>query len=294
VSQTAEWSYGRHAEHERQHDDLPSVYRHPNSVDAWRHIRMLETVLPLVRAFPQSTWLTIGDGRYGSDAFVLHTRGADVTASSLSDATLAIAHQRGYIHQYRIENAEFLSRPDGSYDFILCKESYHHFPRPAIAFYEMLRVARRAVVLIEPIEGRPRPFDWGKQLFKRLIRGDQSFAFETTGNFLYRVSVREIEKMLTALGNPCIAVKRFNDFFHPRLACQTNQGLSLGRLGTRAGILAQDCFCRVRLLNYGLATIIGFKMDPGTEVSQALKHLGFKFSRLPRNPYAGDAMLEKG
>jgi SAM-dependent methyltransferase len=238
--------------------------------------------------------LTIGDGHYGSDAFVLHSRGANVTASSLSDATLTIAHQQGYIPQYRIENAEFISQPDGSYDFILCKQSYHHFPRPAIAFYEMLRVARRAVVLIEPIEGRPRALDWGKQVFKKLIRGDQSVMFETSGNFLYRVSVREIEKMLTALGHPCIAVKPFNDFFHPRLACQTNQGLSPGRLVTRAGILAQDFFCSVRLLNYGVATIIAFKIDPGTEVSQALKHQGYTFSRLPRNPYAGDSQLEKG
>ena len=293
MSLSAEWSYKRHAEVERQHEELPSVYTHPDSVDAWQHIRMLETALPLLRAFPDSTWLTIGDGRYGSDAFVLHGRGADVTASSLSDAMLTIAHQQGYIQQYRTENAESISQPDNSYDFILCKQSYHHFPRPAIAFYEMLRVARRAVVLIEPIEGRPRLLDWAKQVFKKLIRGDQTVEFESSGNFLYRTSVREIEKMLTALGHPCIAVKRFNDFFHPRLARQTNQGLSLGRVATRAGILAQDLFCSVRLLNYGLATIIAFKIDPGTEVSQALKHQGYEFSQLPRNPYVGDAQLEK-
>jgi SAM-dependent methyltransferase len=294
VSRPPEWSYKRHEEDERQHEELPSVYCRPDSVDAWQHIRMLETALPLVRAFPESTWLTIGDGRYGSDAFVLRARGADVTASSLSDVMLTIAHQRGYIQRYRTENAESISQPDDSYDFVLCKQSYHHFPRPAIAFYEMLRVARRAVVLIEPIEGKARLLDWAKQVFKKLIRGDQTVEFETSGNFLYRVSVREVEKMLTALGSPCIAVKRFNDFFHPRLASQTNRGLSPGRVATRAGILAQDFFCSVRLLNYGLATIIAFKIDPGIEVSQALKHQGFEFSRLPRNPYAGDAEPEKG
>jgi SAM-dependent methyltransferase len=288
VFRTPEWSYRRHAEQERTAQDLPSVYVRPDSVDAWRHIRMLETVLPLVRAFPDATWMTIGDGGYGSDAFVLQARGADVTASSLSDTTLTTAFKRGYIKQYRMENAEFISASDGSYDFILCKESYHHFPRPAIAFYEMLRVARRAVVLIEPIEGRPRPLDVGKQALKKLIRGDASFAFEASGNFLYRVSEREIEKMMTALGGSHIAVKRFNDFFHSRLACYRNRGLSLGRVGTRAGILVQNFLCSVRLLNHGLATIIAFKVEPGFEVSQALKRGGFRLYRLPRNPYAED------
>jgi SAM-dependent methyltransferase len=250
---------------------------------------MLETVLPLVRAYPDASWMTIGDGGYGSDAFVLQARGADVTASSLHDATLLAAVERGYIRRYRTENAEFLSASDGSYDFVLCKESYHHFPRPAVAFYEMLRVASRAVVLIEPVEDRPRPLDAGKQALKKLIRGDTSFVFESSGNFLYRVSVREIEKMMAALGGSYIAVKRFNDFFHSRLACDRNYGLSLGRVGTRAGILVQNLLCGARLLNHGLATIIAFKSEPGVEVLRALKREKFRLYRLPRNPYAEEA-----
>lgn len=39
---------------------------------------------------------------------------------------------------------------DDAFDYVLCKDSYHHMPRPMIALYQMLRVARRAVVLIEP------------------------------------------------------------------------------------------------------------------------------------------------
>ena len=39
------WSYDQHAAEEMVHavrSDLPSCYTHPNSVDAWRHRRMLE------------------------------------------------------------------------------------------------------------------------------------------------------------------------------------------------------------------------------------------------------------
>ena len=54
------------------------------------------------------------------------------------------------IKNYKIENAENLSFEDKTIDFILCKESYHHFPRPMVALYEMLRVARNGVLLIEP------------------------------------------------------------------------------------------------------------------------------------------------
>lgn len=80
-SDTPQRSYHQHAEHERTFG-LPSCYTDPESVDAWRHSRMLNTILPLVRIFPKATWMTIGDGRYGSEAFFLHKHGINVTATS--------------------------------------------------------------------------------------------------------------------------------------------------------------------------------------------------------------------
>ena len=104
------------------HDDshalnLPSCYERPDCVDAWRHRRMLVTILPLVR--PQTTWMTIGDGRYGSDAFFLQEQGADVLATDINDPELAFAHHKGLIKKYRMENAEHISALDDSYDVVL-------------------------------------------------------------------------------------------------------------------------------------------------------------------------------
>lgn len=175
--------------------------------------------------------------------------------------------------------------PDNSYDFVLCKESYHHFPRPPIAFYEMLRVANKAVVLIEPVEDKERAIDFIKRAIKKILRGDKTFIFEPSGNFVFRMNIHEIEKMLIALGGPCIAVKEFNDFYFPRVAHHSSQVFSLGSVVTKMGIFAQDMFCYLRLMNYGLATIIAFKTDITSEIKYELEVNGFTVIPLPKNPY---------
>lgn len=264
---------------------LPTIFWKPEGVDAWLHKRMYDQTLSLVKAFPDSTWLTIGDGRYGADAYYLQTHGVRATASSISEATLKEALEQGYIKTYRIENAENLQSKDNEFDFVFCKESYHHFPRPPLAFYEMLRVASKGVILIEPVEGPSRFFDWlRKTAVKRLIRGDQTALFETSGNFIYRISIREIEKMMTAINGCCIAVRLYNSFYHPKLASQS-MGLTLGALLTRFAIFMLDVLAFLRLMNYGMGTIIVFK-DPITPVvRKSLRQSGFRLIDLPKNPY---------
>ena len=279
------WSYGRHTLHEQNEVALPSCYSAPASIDAWRHRRMLATLAPLLEEYPAATWLTVGDGAYGSDAHYLQSHGATATASSLTDGRLSVAQQRGYIRSYCTQNAEALSAADDSYDFVLCKESYHHFPRPPLAFYEMLRVARRAAIFIEPVEGEDRLLDRAKKLAKRLLRGDSQFDFEPSGNFIFRASVREMAKMLTALNGPSLAFRQYNDFYYAPAAALRHDEASLGRLITGAGLLAQDLLCRLALLNYGLATIVVFKRPIENRLADRLRGSGFKLRPLPRNPY---------
>lgn len=281
-------SYDRHTEHEKnlaQVPNLPSCYSSPNSVDAWRHRRMLEPILPIIESFPKAQWLTVGDGRFGSDAYFLAGHGADVTATSISTHTLEVAHSQGFISKFAAENAEAFTLADNSVDFVLCKESYHHFPRPALAFYEMLRIARHAMVLVEPMEGPRRPLEVLKAGVKRVLRDDLSDQFESSGNFLYRISVRETYKMLTAVGYPCMAWKGINDFWYPRFGPADSNRLSLGAVGTRLGIAVQDALSTIRLLNHGLAVMICFKMPPTEALATGLKKIGFTLEILPKNPY---------
>ena len=286
-SDMTNWSYSQQAEYESI-STLPSCYTDPESIDAWRHDRMLSTILPLIHSFPNATWLTIGDGKYGSDAFFLQKHGVEVTASSITDSTLKIAQQRGYIKNYKVENAEYISAPDNSYDFVLCKESYHHFPRPPIAYYEMLRVASKAVILIEPIEDKARIFDYFKKIAKKALRGDTNFSFEPSGNFIYRANIHEMEKMLTALNGSFVAAKKFNDFYHPKGAKYKNRGFSLGAVTTKTGIFIQDLCCRLGLMNYGLGVIITAKTPITPQLALELQQCGFETTLLPQNPYLQD------
>jgi len=53
---------------------------------------------------------------------------------------------------YEYQNAECITHPSASFDLVYCKEGLHHLARPVLGLYEMMRVARKAVIFIEPNE----------------------------------------------------------------------------------------------------------------------------------------------
>ncbi len=149
-------SYKQHAEHLKKYtqDGEKAIHAktwfEKDTVDAWRHQRMYQVLDPILITEPQSKWLTVGDGRYGKDAKYITEKGGDALATDISKHLLKEAKDLGYITKYKVENAESLTFHDLTFDYVLCKESYHHFPRPMLALYEMLRVAKSGVLLIEP------------------------------------------------------------------------------------------------------------------------------------------------
>ena len=278
-----EISYLRQAESEQQME-LPSRYTQPASIDNWRHTRMLELTRPIWQALPDSQWMTVGDGRYGSDAAYLHSQGVNVIATSLTDDCLQYAFESRHIPAFQAENAERISLTDAAVDFVLCKEAYHHFPRPPIALYEMLRVVRVAVLLIEPLDN-PKFLDGFKSVIKRVIRGDREQQFEPSGNFLYRLNIRELGKLMTAMGGETLAFKGINDFYHGRLSGYAADGVNPGALITRFGVMVQNVLSKLGLLGYGLGCVVVFKGEPSTDIRRALSAAGFAIVELPCNPY---------
>ena len=264
---------------------LPPSFTNPDNVGAWRHSRALEMFKPFIVAHPHATWLTIGDGHFGMDAYYLHGLGVDVLASSLTDSTLKVAADNGYIKKFDSVNAEQIKFEDDHFNYVLCKEAYHHFPRPAIAFYEMFRVAKDALVLIEPYEGPARMLDIIKEPAKKMLWGkDETIHFEPCGNYIYRVNPKQMGKKLAAMGYTAIAHKTFNDIYLPRYG-KSKCGFSVGYLMTRLVLLLLDLLCAVRLMNPALVGIFCFKKEPSPSQQSALKKCGFKLTQLPVNPY---------
>ncbi|NJM38159.1 MAG: class I SAM-dependent methyltransferase [Akkermansiaceae bacterium] len=287
-SQNRDWSYERHTRHEQQITEaasLPTCYTAPHTVDNWRHLRLRQGLLPILECDPGADWLTIGDGNYGSDAYYLNQHGAQAIATSLTDATLIAAAEKGFIREFRAENAESISVSDQATDYTLCKEAYHHFPRPAVAFYEMVRVSRKAVILIEPTDGHGRVLNRFKRWIKNKLRGDTEFEFEKCGNYIFRLSVREMEKMMIAMNCQTIAYQYFNDYYHASYAEDNASPGSKGFFLTRVGIRLQDLLCRLRLMDWGLVTFIAFTGPVNETLLSDLKSRGFHVKQLPRNPY---------
>src|SRR5262245_21245291 len=218
----SEQSYSRQASHfDRDLTDEKRIatsrtWFKKETADYWRHSRMYEAV-DCFKVERESKWLTVGDGRFGLDSIRIREKGfANVTPYDISEALLKRSKEEGRIRHYRVENAESLSFESDEFDYVFCKESYHHFPQPLNALYEMLRVARKAVILVEPNDVCDSPFTRLKHGLKSVIRGGthpDAGNYEESGNYIYSVSKRELEKVALGLNLAGIATKGLSDCF---------------------------------------------------------------------------------
>lgn len=276
------------ASHEGEGDKVPSVIAMPESIDAWRHLRMYEPLVPL--AEKDSSWLTIGDS--GADAHWLQSRGAtQILASSIADRQLRRLQDLGHLRNVSITalNAESIALDDEAYDFVLCKEAFHHFARPMVGLYEMLRVARQGVILLAEPNGndRKRPLDIVKSWIKRFLRRGTELAndrFESSGNFIYGPALHEVWKAAAALQYRHLYFLYLNDFFHAETAARPMSDGRARRI-TRFAIGVQDLAAQLRLMSWGSVTILLLKQEPTTEQAERLAKAGFRPCDVPRNPY---------
>ena len=264
----------------------------PDTVDAWRHRRMYCALDPLLET-ESSTWLTIGDGRYGKDSRYISEKGGDVLATDIDDTLLNEAREIGFISKFRKENAESLSFGDAAFDFVFCKESYHHFPRPMLALYEMLRVASRGVVLIEPND-QYIGYSVSRNIFIHLISRLLSLvhkriplhSFEEFGNYVYTISRRELEKTALGMNYRYLAFKGVNDSYEHGVEFEkiAENGRLLKKLKLK--IFLRDLLSKLRIIDYGMLVAIIFKQSPSEALLKRLTHEGFIVVELPENPHS--------
>lgn len=291
-------SYQRHADHfcayrqGGEKEEEARLWLDRDSVDAWRHERMHQLVDPVLESYPDASWLTVGDGRYGTEAQYIISKGGRALASDISGHLLAEAKQFGLIPDFSVANAEDLSFDDNAFDFVLCKDAYHHCPRPNLALYEMLRVARTGVILIEPndifaAKGVLQSLLNRARLLARKLRGqsDSEHTFEESGNYAYRLSRRELEKIAIGLNLKRLAFNGINDAFIESAGTEkmSSNGRSLKTIRTLIGL--QNILCKLGLADYGYLSAIVFKSEMTREAEERLGKLGWNLINLPQNPY---------
>jgi hypothetical protein len=272
---------------------LPATLGFPGTLDAWRQQRMYNLVRPIIEVGRHDRWLTIGDS--GADAAALVEAGIpakQIIASSLSTIQIEGVRAAGFLEGVEVQsiNAESIVLPDDAVDFVLGKEIYHHFPRPAIGLYEMLRVAKKAVVLIEPIDFLGRPLDKLRDIVKALLRRKLvQGEFEYYGNYSYRLSIRETMKIMTAMAYADMYVLLFNEYG----SNSSNQPISsryyMGIQKLALGV--QNLLATVRLMSWGKAVVVLAKQP--ISVTGSLEEAGFQRTVLPINPYLIDEDLRE-
>ncbi|QRR01931.1 class I SAM-dependent methyltransferase [Dyadobacter sandarakinus] len=269
-------------EYDRQH----------HTINDWIHQRQLQLANPFTQE-PKS-WLTIGDG-YGFDANHFFRKGLDVTATDISETFLPLAASRGFIDKYSVENVEKLSFQDDSFDYVFCKEAYHHFPRPYLGVYEMIRVAREAIILVEPHDPISKmPFLLAlRNIFDRIDTGllqkywKNRYSFEEVGNYVFKLSEREMDKLANGMGLPMVAFKGINNnYYHPASSLEKADDSSPAFRKIKRKLAMHDFLCKTSLMPYQVLCAVIFKKVPSPSVIRAMHEAGFQVHVFPPNPYA--------
>jgi ubiquinone/menaquinone biosynthesis C-methylase UbiE len=127
----------------------------------------------------------------GIDIFYLQKfLGHRIFVTDFSEEAVATTAQSFPGVQGQVQDLERLSFEDDHFDYSYVAASLHHLPRPILGLYELLRVSRYGVMVIEPNDS------WLTRLATRLGLAQK---IERSGNYVYRISKRDVEKLASSL-----------------------------------------------------------------------------------------------
>lgn len=259
--------------------------------------QIIKTTLDILQPFlnEKNNWLTIGDYN-GLEANYFLNQNQNAVASDIADIFLQEAEKEGLIKNFKIINVEKIDYPDEAFDYVLCKEAFHHFPKAYLGLYEMIRCSKKASIIIEPIDiitkmplllfiknvlDRINPM-WINKIWRN------RFSFETVGNYVFKISEREIEKIAMGMGFPCIAFKRIN----LKLDLKLDKSVLLQTpMDERAWKKVQRSIRLINIISYlkiipfnHLCCVV-FKTRPSDDIRKSMSKLGYVIIDLPANPY---------
>lgn len=137
-------------------------------------------------------------------AYLLKFSKPQIYVSDLSEKALETTLGLFPQFQGQTEDNERLSFRDDFFDFSFIAASLHHLPRPVLGLYELLRVSKRGVIVIEPNDS------WLTRLASKMGLAQE---YEAHGNYVYRFSKRDVKKIASSLSCSfdvvqCFAVHR--------------------------------------------------------------------------------------
>ncbi len=262
-----------------------------NTIDYWLHERLFELANPLINA--GESWLTVGDG-YGFDANYFKRKGCTVMATDIGGAFLPLVKDLHLIDNFSVENVEKLTFEDNSFDYVFCKEAYHHFPRAYLGVYEMIRVAKKAIILTEPQDPLTK-MPLMLAVKNILDRFDPTilqkywknrYSFEEVGNYVFKLSDREMEKIAMGMNLPAIAFKGINNsYWKAGLDTEIANNSSAAFRKIQSKLRRDNLLCKLGVLPYQVLSAVIFKTLPTHETIAKLKNEGYLYYEFPKNPY---------
>ncbi len=251
---------------------LPYSKRRDNTFGQYVANCQLMSLEPFARTLENSTAVTICDGR-GVEASFLTQMGLTTTATDLCAINLQSLSGNSTFHNWSEENAESLSFPDEYFDWGMVKAGLHHLPRPLVGLYELLRVSREGIIVMEGHDGG------GLRAIRKLFA--QYRDWEESGNYVYRFRHREIEKICLGLNLPGFATQTRLTPYRAKYELITK-----GTIGYTARVALNRLGNKVLQQQGNLFATVIFKSEPSDEQIELLASGGFSYRQLPRNPYA--------
>jgi glycosyltransferase involved in cell wall biosynthesis/SAM-dependent methyltransferase len=177
--------------------------------DAWRLASGGEHAPDVAANAPVETVLVICCGS-GMEAEMVARTGRRVVALDISPEAVARARERMARFGFRLDllvgDAENLPFADSSFDFVFVHDGLHHLSDPYRGVREMLRVARRAVVIAEPADAG---------LTHVSIRLGISGVYEDAGNFVYRLDPARLVRTFGDAGARGWRLRRSLIYYQP-------------------------------------------------------------------------------
>lgn len=171
-------------EHARQSKHGHSWWLNDDNSSTWSHYVCMNDIKNFFKCIPASSFLVLGDGSGGRESRFISNFGHDVLSTDTCTISLKQAFEKKLIEKYEYCNVEDIKYDNNSFDYVFIKETLHHVPRPYLGIYEMIRVAKKAVIIIEP---------------HVQILHDTYLGYEECGNYSYRFNQFDFMQVAASL-----------------------------------------------------------------------------------------------